>query len=172
MSSAHESEEEDAAAEENEGEGSGDVADDDNNNSAAEEGDEEQYVVEKIVEEMLAEDGNVWYLIRWEGYEPDKDTWEPYENIKQCTDIIASWEASKAARAKQKGIKVSRYMLIQLWTGNVRGLRQVETSLEVGAVETRNDSGPSRQVRLRNDGNNLRMATTIPTLLEGRPTRS
>ena len=103
MSSAHETEEEDAAAEENEGEESGEVADDDNN-SAAEEGDGEHYVVERIVEEMLAEDGNVWYLIRWEGYEPDGDTWEPYEHIKLCTDIIATWEATKAARAKQKGI--------------------------------------------------------------------
>ena len=103
MASAHETEEEDAAAEENEGEETGEVADDDNN-SAAEEGDEEKYVVEKIVEEMLAEDGDVWYLIRWEGYKPEMDTWEPYENIKQCTDIIASWEATKATRAKQKGI--------------------------------------------------------------------
>jgi hypothetical protein len=104
MSSAHETEEEDAAAaEENEGEETGEAADD-NNNSAAEEGDGEHYAVERIMEEMLAEDGIVWYLIRWEGYEPDGDTWEPYEHIKECTDIIASWEATKAARAKQKGI--------------------------------------------------------------------
>jgi hypothetical protein len=102
MSSAHETEEEDAAAEENEGEESGEVADNDNNSAA--EGDGEHYVVERIMEEMLAEDGIVWYLIRWEGYEPEGDTWEPYEHIKQCTDIIANWEATKAARAKQKGI--------------------------------------------------------------------
>jgi len=102
MSSANQSDEEDAVAEENEREESGDVADDDDS-PAGEEGGGERFPVEKIVEEMLAEDGKVWYKIRWEGYTPEGDTWEPYKNIKDCTDIIASWEATKAARAKQKG---------------------------------------------------------------------
>jgi len=103
MSSPDQTDEEDAVAEDNEGEESEDLADDDNR-SAAEEGNEEKYAVEKILDEMLAEDGKVWYQIRWEGYESEGDTWEPYKNLKDCTDIIASWEATKAARAKQKGI--------------------------------------------------------------------
>ena len=68
---------------------------------------EKEYVVEKILDQWLSETGDLWYLIKWEGYDdPNDNTWEPFEQIKQCTDIIATWEARKAARGKKNGIQL------------------------------------------------------------------
>ena len=61
-----------------------------------------EYAVEKILDEMLADDGRIYYKIRWEGYSPKWDSWEPREgNIEKCIGILKAWEATKAAQAKQ-----------------------------------------------------------------------
>jgi hypothetical protein len=57
--------------------------------------DHEEYVVESIIDHR----GNpkhkrsMEFLIRWKGYEPSDDTWEPYSAVK---DLIALDEYSKA----------------------------------------------------------------------------
>lgn len=32
-----------------------------------------------------------WYLIRWKGYAPEFDTWEPEKNLKNCPDILREY---------------------------------------------------------------------------------
>jgi len=39
------------------------------------------YVIEKIKTTEI-KGGQVKLLVSWTGYEPDEDTWEPYENLK------------------------------------------------------------------------------------------
>ena len=102
--------EDDVVAGENGGEEVDEGAEDSGSPHAVEEDGEQQYVVEKILDEMLDETGELQYNIRWEGYDSSGDTWEPFDNIKQCTDIIATWEATKAARAKKSGIQLSKAM--------------------------------------------------------------
>ena len=46
-----------------------------------------EYVVDKIIDHQHGPDKNkssMKFLVRWKGYEPDEDTWEPYEHVKDC----------------------------------------------------------------------------------------
>jgi len=44
--------------------------------------DTEEYVVEDIIDHQKTPDGTMRWLVRWNGYLPDDDTWEPYEHLK------------------------------------------------------------------------------------------
>ena len=51
-----------------------------------------QFVYE--VEEVLDwRKGNVEYLVKWENYDYNDNTWEPIENLADATDLIAKFEA-------------------------------------------------------------------------------
>lgn len=41
------------------------------------------------------------YLIRWKGYEPESDTWEP-ESTLSCSELIAEFKAKQKKRGKAK----------------------------------------------------------------------
>ena len=40
------------------------------------------------------------YLVRWEGYGPNYDSWEPVENVKDCTDLIKTYWGMQKSGAK------------------------------------------------------------------------
>lgn len=46
--------------------------------------------VEAIIDHKM-EDGETLYRVRWEGYSPDDDTWEPIENLKGCPDKLSEY---------------------------------------------------------------------------------
>ena len=51
--------------------------------------DSEVYPVEKIVAHRCVGGGRkLQYKVRWKGYAPESDTWEPEENLSQCQDEI------------------------------------------------------------------------------------
>ena len=50
------------------------------------------YVVEKILGEGSAK-GTPVYLIRWQGYGKEDDTWEPIENLAGMEEHIAQFRA-------------------------------------------------------------------------------
>lgn len=50
---------------------------DEEESEAGSEDDGDTYVVEQILSEMQEDNGNRLYLVRWEGYGSDGDTWEP-----------------------------------------------------------------------------------------------
>ena len=47
--------------------------------------------VEKILDKLQYEDGRVYYLLRWKGFDASEDTWEPPTNL-DCPDLIAEFE--------------------------------------------------------------------------------
>ncbi len=49
------------------------------------------YVVEKILNKRLLENGEMEYFLKWLGYEEDEATWEPEENVF-CKDLIRLYE--------------------------------------------------------------------------------
>jgi len=53
----------------------------------------QQYNIDHIVAERMHR-GRKQYLIRWEGYTPEHDSWEPESRIRQCKDIVAQFKAS------------------------------------------------------------------------------
>lgn len=62
----------------------------------------DEFVVDKIVGHRVYM-GKSQYLVRWEGFPSDDDTWEPIENLRHCLNLIRQFEISKsAAKTKSK----------------------------------------------------------------------
>ncbi|CAF1178331.1 unnamed protein product [Rotaria sordida] len=51
------------------------------------------YVVEKILNKRILENGEIEYFLKWFGYSEDEATWEPEENVF-CKDLIRLYEKS------------------------------------------------------------------------------
>jgi len=62
--------------------------------------DDDIYVVEKILDKRILENGQVEYFLKWFGYEDDDATWEPEENVF-CKDLIQLFERSDEFVKKQ-----------------------------------------------------------------------
>lgn len=53
-------------------------------------GDEEQdWEVENIIDVCYNEDGTKSYLIRWKGYDPSHDSWEPESNVDLVNQLMS-----------------------------------------------------------------------------------
>ncbi|GKT46533.1 chromo domain-containing protein 2 [Colletotrichum spaethianum] len=77
----------------------------------------DEYVVEKILDHQVAEDGTVNFRVKWEGYEKKADqTWEPEDSLKDgASEILEEYlrklggrealfeEKSKAKSTKKRG---------------------------------------------------------------------
>lgn len=61
---------------------------------------DKEYVVEKVLNKRVA-NGAVEYLIRWETYGKEYDTWEPAENLGGCKDKIREYETRKSPRSRR-----------------------------------------------------------------------
>ncbi|KAH0417240.1 hypothetical protein KCU90_g12813, partial [Aureobasidium melanogenum] len=90
------------------------VEDDDsdsvNTDSTVESEFESEYSVEKILAERKSDDGKPLYLVKWEGYQLHRSTWEPRENFHD-TDCLVNWELLKrdAAEGRAKLFKVAKF---------------------------------------------------------------
>jgi hypothetical protein len=54
---------------------------------------EEEYEVDKFVD-WAAEDGIWKYRVRWKGYAPHEDTWEPAKDLQHCKDQLRKFFAN------------------------------------------------------------------------------
>jgi hypothetical protein len=57
---------------------------------------EEIYIVEKILDKKIV-DGKTQYYLKWQGYGPEYDTWEPLENL-DCEELVEEFEKAWAVR--------------------------------------------------------------------------
>lgn len=63
-----------------------------------EEQEEQEFSVEKILGKRKNQ-GEVEYLIKWEGYASDENTWEPIDNLN-CPSLINQYEEEEAAKRR------------------------------------------------------------------------
>lgn len=62
----------------------------------------QEYEVEEILQ-FREEDGVRLFLVKWKGYEPDNNTWEPEKNLVNASDAIGKfWEELRAAESQSK----------------------------------------------------------------------
>ena len=64
-----------------------------------EDDDDEIYQVEKIVDKKYwEEDACYKYLVKWEGYDDDENTWEPAENLNMVKKLVDAFEKNLARK--------------------------------------------------------------------------
>ena len=61
--------------------------------------DEEEYVVEKILKHRTTKKGETEYFLKWKGFPPEENTWEPAKNLN-CPELIEVYEKDRAEKKK------------------------------------------------------------------------
>ena len=65
----------------------------------------DDYIVEKIIDKRVYNNGKVEYLIKWRGYRDEDSTWEPEENL-DCKTLIKVFEKEhREMRHKSKKVE-------------------------------------------------------------------
>ncbi|KAL0268260.1 UNVERIFIED_CONTAM: hypothetical protein PYX00_010275 [Menopon gallinae] len=74
-----------------------------------EDSEEEEYVVEKIVAKRVnPKTKKPEYLLKWEGYPSDHNTWEPVQNMGTCTKLVQEFERNLARQKARKALEASK----------------------------------------------------------------
>ncbi|KAL2613949.1 hypothetical protein R1flu_025641 [Riccia fluitans] len=68
------------------------------------------FEVESIKKKRVRK-GKVELLIKWKGWSDKANTWEPYENVSMCTDILEEFEKNQRSRRGKR--KFGTYLLHQ-----------------------------------------------------------
>lgn len=71
-----------------------------------EEDEDKEYEVEKILKQKR-ERGRTLFLVRWRGYSPSNDSWEPKENLVDGAQDVLDAFLEEQAQSKKKGVKRS-----------------------------------------------------------------
>ncbi|XP_039297065.1 uncharacterized protein LOC111060163 [Nilaparvata lugens] len=71
---------------------------------------QEEFVVEKIVSRRFNQKKKQYeYLLKWEGYPPEQNTWEPAQNMSTCQHLLAEFESNLAKQGAAKGASISSF---------------------------------------------------------------
>ncbi|XP_041978939.1 uncharacterized protein LOC121732964 [Aricia agestis] len=67
-----------------------------------------EYVVEKILAKRFNPRRKQYeYLLKWEGYPHDQNTWEPVDNMETCKHLLEAFEKQLARQKELKALKAS-----------------------------------------------------------------
>ena len=62
---------------------------------------EEEFIVEKIVGKRYNQKKRQFeYLLKWEGYPPEQNTWEPLTNLSTCKSLLQEFERTASSNDK------------------------------------------------------------------------
>ncbi|CAH8479654.1 unnamed protein product [Heterobilharzia americana] len=61
---------------------------------------EEVYVVENILDERIIK-GQKYYKVRWQGFPPEADSWEPEQNLTNVLDIISNFHRRSKSKVSK-----------------------------------------------------------------------
>ena len=65
------------------------------------------YLVSDILAERLVKGEQQW-LVRWDGYGPNADTWAPLENLTGCEQFIAQFNHETEQKDQKEAGKTKR----------------------------------------------------------------
>lgn len=68
-----------------------------------------EFIVERILDKKIDQaTGHIKYLVKWEGYPPSANTWEPLQNLAECDKALQIFEEKQALRISIDGPKSKR----------------------------------------------------------------
>ena len=59
----------------------------------------ENWPVEAILEQRVGATGDIEYLVKWQGWTEEYNTWEPGANLEGCVELLSAFHASVASSA-------------------------------------------------------------------------
>jgi len=65
-----------------------------NNNNDMNVEEEKVYIVEAILDSKKFK-GQIHYLVKWENFPQEQNTWEPVSHLEDCQDLVNEFEAKK-----------------------------------------------------------------------------
>ena len=66
-----------------------------------EEDEEEEYVVEKVMKHKITKKNKVEFYLKWKGFGPEDNTWEPAENLN-CPELINAYLTTLPDKDRKK----------------------------------------------------------------------
>jgi hypothetical protein len=88
-----------------------DLEDDNESLASLETDDGEDHPPEKIIAELTAKNGNIWYLVKWTDCPLLRSSWEGKELFNDCPWIWDAWliEKQKQAEGKSKPLDIAAF---------------------------------------------------------------
>ena len=59
----------------------------------------EEWMVEAILEQRAGVAGEIEYLVKWQQWTEEHNTWEPEANLGGCVELLSAFQASVASSA-------------------------------------------------------------------------
>jgi len=102
---------------------------------------EEDFVVEKIVGKRFNhKKRQVEYLLKWEGYPPEQNTWEPLSNLTTCKSLLQEYERTAGQNDKGSNSKLTGVLKRDSMPAHVK-LHNSNSSKPTGIIPNRHSYG-------------------------------
>ncbi len=63
----------------------------------------EEFEVKEIIDHQKNKNGTIKYRVRWEGYGPESDQWEPLGNLEHSSELIDEYHQRKGLKCQHCG---------------------------------------------------------------------
>ena len=77
---------------------------------------EPEHEVEKILNHRQENERSKSYLVRWTGYGPENDTWEPDAAMRNCRDLVQAYKTENDTWEPDAAMRNCRDLVQAYWT--------------------------------------------------------
>jgi histone-lysine N-methyltransferase SUV39H len=96
-----------------------------------------EYEVEKIVDQKVV-NGNIYYQIKWKGYDSEYNSWEPYHNLN-CSELLSRFQCEQIIKNK-KILEKKRQQLLKERDSNASTSSKDGSSVQFYKKEIKNST--------------------------------
>eukprot|EP00249_Psilotum_nudum_P016433 c25821_g1_i2 orf=252-2225(+) len=123
------------------------------------------YEVEAVRKKRVRK-GTVQYYIKWRGWPESANTWEPFDNVKDCADIIEDFEKSHIGRPGRRGRGKRRFGTYLLPLKKKQRTSPSNAEESAGAVDLGKDADgtSNEQISAEQNGEKLVDPIAIPDI--------